>query len=80
MADRAGVIFDTPPVIGHRYTLTDIYGQPSVTATLIKLVDKIDDFGYLPGTGRHVTQHNRYAIFECCQSNRRFQRVVVPEI
>lgn len=75
---RTAVIFDTTPTIGNRYTLTGIYGQQIITATLTDLVDKLDDYGTLPSGGR-VTQHNQYAIFQT-DNDRRFKRVVVPEL
>ncbi len=76
---RTAVLFNEPPVIGHQYTLTDWINQDQVTATLLELVDKVDDYGRLPGTGGRVTELNKYAIFECCKSGRRFKRVVFQE-
>lgn len=45
---RTAVLFDTLPIIGHTYTLTHWINHQPHTATLIDLVDKIDDFGTTP--------------------------------
>lgn len=77
--NRATVIFTGAPVIGHTYTLTHWVNQDPQRAILVDLVEKVDDYGQLP-SGGHVRQANTYAIFQCCETQRRFKRIVVPEL
>ena len=76
---RTAVLFDTPPIIGHTYTLTHWINRQPHTATLIDLVDKIDDYGTTP-SGERATQLNTYAIFQDCETGQKFKRIIIPEV